>query len=497
MLEGMPTATADLDVLDAPEAGERAVRGSALRSGGYVLGILLSLISAPLLVRHLGLDDFGIYVTISAIVAIVAGVTDVGITSVGVREWAVREAGERRTLLANLLGARLVLTTLGCLGALAFGLAAGYETTRMEAMGVACGGLLMLACAEALGVPLQAELRQGWVALADLLRQSVQVALILVLIAAGAGLVPLLATTIPAGLAAIALIVTVSRQGLVRPSLHPRALWALMHDTLPFAMASALAVVYLRTTVILTSLIAGTQQTGYFATAFRVMEVLIGVPVLLIGALFPVLARAAATDHQRLRGATARTFEGALACGALTAVCVVAGAPLAIEILVGEHALPAIEALAILGIGLGFSFVGASSQFALLALRQHRAILLVNVVALLVNVVLTLALVPDHGALGAALALSISEATVATLSTTLFARSLKGFSMPWGLVLRTAIAAGLGVITALALKDVGSVPEALATAFVCLGAGLALGALPPELRALPQRLLPRSGRTDA
>ncbi len=489
MLEGMSTATAEPDVLDAPQAGERAVRGSALRSGGYVAGVLLSLISAPLLVRHLGFGDFGVYVTISAIVAIVAGVTDVGITSVGVREWAVREAGERRALLANLLGARLSLTAIGCLGALAFGLAAGYQATRMEAVAVACGGLLMLAGSEALGVPLQAELRQGWVALADLSRQTVQVTLILVLIAAGAGLVPLLATTIPAGLAAIVLVLAASRQGLVRPAMHPRAWWLLMHASLPFAMASALAVVYLRTTVVLTSLIAGAEQTGYFATAFRVMEVAIGVPVLLVGALFPVLARAAATDRERLRAATARTFEGALACGALTAVCIAAGAPLAIEILAGEQPLPAIDALGILGIGLGFSFVGASSQFALLAMRGHRAILLVNVVALLVNVTLTLILVPDHGARGAALALTVSEATVATFSTALFARSLGGFQLPWGLILRTALAAALGAGTALALKGAGIVPEAIGTAVVCLGAGFALRALPPELRTLPLRLL--------
>jgi O-antigen/teichoic acid export membrane protein len=494
MLKGMSIATAEPDVLDGPEAGTRAIRGSMLRSSGYVVGILLSLISAPLLVRHLGFGDFGVYVTVTAIVAIVAGVADVGITSVGVREWAVREAHERRELLSNLLGARLALTTIGCIGALAFGLLAGYDATRMEALGAACGGLLMLVISEALGVPLQAGLRQGWVAAADLLRQTVQVTLILVLIAVGAGLVPLVATSIPAGVAAIVLIVAVSRQGIVRPAIHPSAWWQLMRDTLPFAMASALAVVYLRTTVILTSLIAGTQQTGYFATAFRVMEVLIGVPVLLIGALFPVLARAAATDHERLRAATARTLEGAVACGALAAVCVAAGAPLAIQILSGSQAAPAVDALRILGVGLGFSFVGASSQFALLALRRHRAILLVNVVALLVNLTLTLALVPGHGARGAAFALAISEATVATLSTFMLARSQQGFSLPGGILLRTAAAAGLGVAAALALQGLGSIPEALGTAAVCLSAGLALGALPRELWTLlprPRRARPR------
>jgi O-antigen/teichoic acid export membrane protein len=490
----MSSTPVEPHVLDAPAAGAKAVRGSALRSGGYVISILLSLISAPLLVRHLGFADFGVYVTITAVVTIVAGVSDVGITSVGVREWAVRDVGERRELLATLLGARLAFTGTGCLGAMGFGLAAGYDARRMEGMAVACVGLLAVASYEALGVPLQAELRQGWVAVAELLRQSVQVTLILLLIAAGAGLVPLLATTIPAALAAVGLTIAVSRQAFVAPALHPRAWWGLVRDTLPFATASALGVVYLRTTVIITSLVAGALQTGYFATAFRVMEVLIGVPVLLVGALFPVLARAAATDRERLRAGVARTLEGTISCGALVAVCVVAGAPLAIKVLAPGHPAPAVDALRILGVGLGFSFVGASSQFALLALRKHGAILLVNGVALLLNATLTLALVPDHGARGAAIALAISEVTVATLSTTMLARVLAGFTPPWRTLLRLTGAVAIGAIATVALANLGSIPEAVGTALVCFGAALALRVLPSELLALlPERAARRVG----
>src|SRR3954447_13551981 len=76
--------------LDAPTAGVTAIRGSALRSGGYALGVVLSLLSAPLLIRHLGLDGFGAFATITALVTIVAGLSELGLTTLGVREWAQR-----------------------------------------------------------------------------------------------------------------------------------------------------------------------------------------------------------------------------------------------------------------------------------------------------------------------------------------------------------------------------------------------------------------------
>jgi O-antigen/teichoic acid export membrane protein len=496
----MSTALPEIerDVLDGPEAGSTAVRSSAMRSGGFAAGILLSLISVPLLIRHLGRDTYGVYVTITAVVTIVAGVSDVGITSVGVREWAVRDARERRTLLSNLLGARLAMIALGCCGAMAFGVVSGYDASRLEGLAVACGGLFVLASYEALAVPLQAELRQGWIALAELARQSVQVALIVTLVAVGAGLVPLLATAIPAGLAAVALTVRASRQALVRPAIHPRAWWSLVHDTLLFAMASALSVVYLRTTMILTSLIASSAQTGYFAPAFRMMEVLIGVPVLLLGGLLPVLARAAATDRVRTRMATARTFGGALACGALAAVCVAGAAPLAIQVLTGEQPAPTVDALTILGVGLGFSFLGAANQFALLALHEHRAILTVNVVALLTNATLTLLLVPAYGARGAGLALACSEATVAALSTLLLAQSIRGFSPSRALLLRIALATTLGAGAAFAFRSLGALPELAGTALVAVGAAIVLGTLPQELWTLaPSWLRPRSMRALA
>ena len=480
----MSSATADVHVLDAPEAGAKAVRGSILRSGGYALGIALSLISAPLLIRHLGVEDFGAYVTITAIVTIVSGVSDVGITAVGVREWAVRPLAERRELMANLLGARVSLTLVGCFGAGAFGVAAGYGTRRLEGIAVACVGVLVLASYEALGVPLSAELRQGWIALAEVLRQVVQVSAILILIAVGAGLVPMLATAIPAGLTALLITATVRRDALVLPAIHPRAWWRLLRETLPFAVASAVGVVYLRTTVVLSSLVTNGHQTGYFAAAFRVMEVLIGVPLLLIGALFPVLARAAANDRERLTAAILRILEVAISSGVLVAVSVAAGAPLAIEILIGAHAAPAVDALRILGVGLGFSFVGATCQYALLAQREHRAILMINGCALLLNLTLTLILASAHGARGAAVALSICEATVAISAATVLRRSLGGLAPPAQLIARIAAAAALGAAATVALQTLGSVPEAIGGPLVCLGAALALHALPRELLGL-------------
>src|SRR3954452_15354181 len=97
------------EVLDSSRAGRRAIRGGALRVAGYVAGLLLGLISVPLLIRHLGVADFGHYVTVQSIFAIAVGLTEGGLVSVAVREYSTRSGADRERTMRNLLGMRLVL----------------------------------------------------------------------------------------------------------------------------------------------------------------------------------------------------------------------------------------------------------------------------------------------------------------------------------------------------------------------------------------------------
>lgn len=474
------------DALDDARAGQRAVRGSVLRSGGYAAGILMSLISAPLIIRHLGVDDFGIYVTITALTTIVAGVSDLGLTSLAVREWATATSDERRELLSDLLGARLAFTAIGVLFAFGFALAAGYDGRELAATAVACVALVIMGLQSAMTVPLAGRLKQGWIAGADLVRQAVQILIVVALVLAGAGLVPLLAATVAGAVAALVVTAWPATDALTLPAFRPRRWFALLHGAIPFVAASALSVIYLRATVILTSLIATESENGAFAIAFRVLEVLINVPALLIGALFPLLARASG-DGERLRSYLAPMWSASVAAGAVAAVGIASGAPIAVLALEGSQLPDAVDALRILGAALGFSFVGAFAQYSLLALRAHREILIVNGLALTLNVVLTLILAARAGAPGAAAALALAEATGAVLSV-LFLRRAAPEAVTLGVPLRAVPALAAGAAVAVVLTPVGIVVAAVCAGLTCVAAVVALGLIPPAAwAALPGR----------
>ena len=177
-------------------------------------------------------------------------------------------------------------------------------------------------------------MRLGWVAAADLLRNAVNTALIVVLVLAGAGIVPLLAVSTPACLASLLLITRLIGKPIrLRTSVRFATYAPLLRETVPFAVAVALSSVYFRATVIVMSLEASALETGYFSTSFRVVEILISLPPLVIGAAYPIVTRAARDDPERFANAARRMFELSVLVGEWVALTTVLIAPFAIRVL--------------------------------------------------------------------------------------------------------------------------------------------------------------------
>jgi O-antigen/teichoic acid export membrane protein len=401
------------DVLASREAGPKAIRGGMVRTLGYGAGLLLSLASAPLLLRHLGVEDFGKYITVLSLITIVGLVSDAGLTVVGVREYSVRDADGRRRLMSNLVTLRVTITVAGLVFATAFALVAGYEQAMVIGTLVAGVGLLLTMVQQTYTVPLSSALRLGLVSGLDLLRQTLTVVGIVALVVAGAGLVGFLAIPVPVGLALVAAtLLAVRGSSALRPEIDRDEVRYLLKETLPAATASVLASSFYRVAIVMMSLIATERQTGFFSASFRVVEVIIPIPSLIVGAAFPILARAASEDRERLAYALQRLFEIGLILGCWVGLCAVLGAGPAIAFLGGDEFAPSAEVLRLQGIALVASFLFPIWAAGLWVTRSLRRLIAVDLVGVTLAVVLTALLASSHGANGAAVAMTISEAVL-------------------------------------------------------------------------------------
>jgi O-antigen/teichoic acid export membrane protein len=478
------------DVLDTTAAGGMIIRGGALRFLSYIAIVLLSLIPAVLLTRHLGTAGFSAYTTIISLVSVIALVTDIGMSNLGAREYAVREGAERETLMRDLLGLRVALTLCGALLAMVFAVCAGYDAAQLGGTLVASLAMVALVLQHTLAIPLAVELRLGILSFFEVLRQALMVIGTVALIALGAGIFPLLAVMLVVYLLLVPMTAVLVRGKIsLRMELRPNRWLQLLRPSLSFTLATAVGAIYMYTAQITTSVVASSHQSGLFALSFRVFFIAVIVPGMLVSGAIPLLARAARDDRERLAYALQRIFEVSLIMGAGAALAFAAAAPFIVEVVGGPKFAGAAPALRIQGVAMSASFLVAGWGYALLTLARYRAMLIVNVLALSVSFGLTLLLAATHGATGAAVATLCGELTLSGSYLAVLSRAHPELRPTFEIVPKVALA----VAPAAVLVAVLQVPSVALTALALAIYGLVIvltRAAPAEIT----ELIPRPGR---
>jgi O-antigen/teichoic acid export membrane protein len=402
------------DILDTPAAGPRVIRGTATRTAGYFTGLGLAVLAAPLLTRHLGVADYGSFVVVGSLVAIAAIFADGGLNPVGIREYTVRDAESRRRLLQNLLSARLAASALAGFGAVLFAVVAGYEHVLVVGTALGAVGLTFTMAQRTYAIPLVAALRLELTTALDLLRQALLVAGIVVLVASGAGLLAFFVLPLPVALAVlVATLFAVRGYGVTRPTVRRQESRYLLGE-MPAAAASVLGALFYRVAIVMMSLLATAQQTGYFGVSLQVVDVFIAVPTIIGGSALPVLARAADTDRQRLASAFRQLFDASVVLGIGAAFVLVVGAQPIIAFLGGAEFAPAVPVLRIQGLAVAVTFLVTLFGYMLWVVRARRQLVMGNLIGFVAAIALTAALVPVWEARGAALAMLIAESILAS-----------------------------------------------------------------------------------
>jgi O-antigen/teichoic acid export membrane protein len=297
----------------------------------------------------------------------------------------------------------------------------------------------------------------------------------------GAGLVPFFWAGVAAAMATIAATVLLVRgEAELRPSFDLETWRQMLRETLPYAVAVAVGLIYFRIAVVLMSYVSTGTQTGYFSAAFRIAEAIAVVPWIIVSSGFPILARAARDDESRLVYALQRLFEVSTALGAWIALCICVGAPFAIEVVAGPKFEESVDILRIQGLGLVTAFLVATWLFALLSLKLFRQLLVANAIAAVVSVAGTLALAPGLGGKGAAIATVAAEASLALGCLVAMRRARRALSPRIAVIPKVIAAVAAGLAPAL-LIDVHPVIEVVLSSIAYFAVLLALRGLPYEL----------------
>jgi O-antigen/teichoic acid export membrane protein len=472
--------------LSGPDVGRRVVRGGAVRVAGFAASNLFAAAGAVVALRYLGVEEFGRYGTVMALVAIVQGITEAGLSVTGTREVSLAGSAEdRRGLLAHVVGLRIVLTGAGVLGAVGFGLLVGYDSELVWGTLIAGIGVFLISVQAAMLIPLSVDLRNGTLTLNEVLRQGLLVIGFVVLAVVGAELLAFFALQIAAGVLLLAITPwLIERRDLVRPRWTMEQLKRLTAIGLPIALASVLMAVYFRVLVVIMSLLSGDErEIGLFVTSTRIFELAAALPLILSTVVLPVMTVAARDNPERFRYVIQETTQLFALAGVLVAIVVALAAEPILRILGGEEYVAAAPLLRIQSIAILTLFISAAWSPALIGMHRQGSVAIATGFGLVVVIAGGLALIPVWEARGAAWAAAIADVFVVSAAYVLLRRAGPGRELRLTFVPRLVLA-GAAAIAVVLIPGVPPLVDAVVAAAVFAGAAFALRIVPAGMSEL-------------
>lgn len=392
------------------KTGHRVVRNVLFGVFSQVLGGGLFFLAAILIARHLGPESYGPFSFIFAFVAVIHMVADFGITQI-----LVREISRNKQKLDEILGAVVPLVTLlaavgTCIIVVSVEILA-LSADASKAMYILGASVLVTFHAAVYGSVSRAFEQMG-INAAVLVLQRVFLFILV-----------LLALEYDAGLPGVAWCYLGER--IIQWILFRILIWRkfsrykwrmditywryLIREGLPVGAGMVLRRISWYLDIFILTALSTASSVGLFSAAFRVIQLINVIPFTLSIPVFPVFSRLALESKDRVFAIYIRVLK----------IFVLISLPIAVWILIlgsqvtvflfGEAYQEAGQALLIMGPMVVFLFLNSLYIHIFSALDKQSLYMKTVAMAVAINVVLDIVLIPLWGILGAALATLVSE----------------------------------------------------------------------------------------
>jgi O-antigen/teichoic acid export membrane protein len=413
---------------------------------GKAVVAVLAVIVVKILSTYLGKEGYGIYATIYEYLAFFGALADFGLFTIAVKEMG-RTDDDHQEIFGNTLTLRSFLTTISMLLAVLIAFLIPNYTNTLIPGGVAIAAIAtwFVILSGTVSTVLQVSLKMHYHALALAAGKVVAVVMILLitqvyftqesdqsfylLIWAGAA----------GSLVTFGLTFLAAKKMVKVQLLFDKKRWrSLFSKAWPFGLALILNTIYFRLDIVLFSLIlplspengpcpeefCADSEAGAYGVTVRMLEVLMMIPLFFMNSVLPILARHIEEKSQKLKAILNYSFYFLLTIGLASATGVIILARPIARLISSEEFLTNPQtgeygsdtAMKILMIALIFTFLTSFFNYAIIAFGYQIKLLLINLVAVIFNLVANLLVIPDYGLVGAAITSVISEILIFILA---------------------------------------------------------------------------------
>lgn len=391
---------------------------SAVQIFGRVLNSVIGVVTIALLLRYLGTEGYGIYTTAITYLTMFAIVADFGLTLTTVQLISDPNRDSSR-MVNNLLSLRILSGIILFLIAPAVSfLFLPYDAITNTAILIGAAGFLCNTSSQMLTGLFQKHLAMWRIVVAELVHRIAVFGIILAIFWMDLGLIATIIALVIGN--AIQLIFTLgfAKKFVQFKPLLELSVWKeILSFSWPIGLSILFNLIYLRGDIFFLSLMRSPEEVGIYGAAYKLIDVITALPVIVMGLMLPVLVRAWETKAKPL---FKEFYQHAFDVFGLLAIPIAAGSlVLATPImeLVGGSAFGVSgSVLVILAPATGLVFFGTLFGHMIVAIKKQRQMVLGYAIVAAISIIGYFVLIPEMGMYGAAWVTLVSEALITLLT---------------------------------------------------------------------------------
>lgn len=393
---------------------------------GKVLGTAISFVTVAILFRYFGVTGIGEYTTVFAFIGFFSVLADFGLQWTLIRELTVD--ADKNKVFHNIFSFRFLSALI--LYAAAFGAVWFFPYPHEVKVGV---GIIALATFlttvnSALVSVYLNNFRLDITVAAEVVGRVVTLGLIYLVVSAGGTFAAAMATYIGGNLVNLIIDFALLKRFISFGMKFDMVYWRhVIRQAVPIGVVMVFGFIYYKIDTVMLSMMKTMTDVGIYGTAYKMLEILQTIPVMFLGAAFPLVTRYATTGDERVKPAFQKSFDFLILLAVPVVVIFFFLAGPIIRFIAGGkgvefvsestvsafgYAITSVTTMRILILSVAVNFVSQLYIYMVLSLGRQKSAIWPTVGFAVFNVILNLVLIPRYSYLGAAVATLLTEVIV-------------------------------------------------------------------------------------
>jgi len=382
---------------------------------GRVLASVLGIISVALLLRYLSPDDYGRYITVISFVLLFGTFVDLGLNLTTTQDISVPGRDVAHTL-SSIFTLRLIINIGLVLLLPIILLAFPYEQMIKTAIMISSTIFFTFSLFQVLASYFQKELQAEKVAIADLLGKVALLLVVIVAVKFKFSFIELIIAIMLSSLVQLWVLLRFTSKVIKLKLCIDLLIWKrILKKTWPIALSVIFTTIYFKGDAVILSLVRPYGDVGIYGASYKILEVLITLPILFMGLVLPHLAKSYAENNKEKFNKAIQKSWDALSLFTLPLVIgtLVLAEPI-ILLIAGKGYEPSIQVLRILIVAAGIIFLGSLFTHTIVAINKQKSMIKYYAIAAVLAVVLYIIYIPTYTYYAAAIVTVIAELLIAT-----------------------------------------------------------------------------------